>query len=338
MIIDLRSDTATRPTKGMLEAMWGAEVGDDVFGEDPTVNKLEEKAAGMFNMEAALFCPSGTMTNQIGIKTHVQAGDEIIIDRTAHIYNFEGGGIAFHAGASVRTIDGDRGRITPQDILDNINPPGDHYPKTALVTIENTSNKAGGSYYTLEEMQAISKVCRDEQLKIHLDGARIFNALVEIEHDPAELGGLFDSISFCLSKGLGAPVGSLLLGSKEYIKRARRIRKVMGGGMRQGGYLAAAGIYALTHHIKRLKEDHRRAKELGEGLKTLSYVSELLPIDTNIIVFKLIESCKREDFIGKLLKKDIKVVPFGPQTIRMVTHLDFDDEMLEKVLRVLKSL
>lgn len=338
MIIDIRSDTVTKPTEGMLEAMFSAEVGDDVFGEDPTINRLEEKAAGMFNMEAGLYCPSGTMTNQIAIKTHVQPGDEVICDRTAHIYNFEGGGIAFHSGASVRVLHGDRGRFAPDDIVQNINPSNDHYPRTALVTIENTSNKGGGSYYSFKEMKAISDLCMEKKLKLHLDGARIFNALVEIECVSKELGGLFDSISFCLSKGLGAPVGSLLLGSKEFIKKARRIRKVMGGGIRQGGYLAAAGIYALDNHINRLKDDHRRAKALGEIITTLPYVEELLPVDTNIIVFKLTGSLKQEDLIGELLKENIKVVAFGPQTIRMVTHLDFDDEMLERVEGVLRIL
>ena len=336
--IDLRSDTVTLPTQGMLDAMFSAEAGDDVFGEDPTVNRLEQKAAGMFAMEAGLFCPSGTMTNQVAIRTHVNPGDEVICDATAHIYNYEGGGIAANAGASVRLIHGSRGKITPEKVLENINPGDYHYPVTRLVSIENTSNKGGGSYYTLDEMRAISGICRDHYLKLHLDGARIFNALAAMGSQPDELGGMFDSISVCLSKGLGAPMGSLLIGNKEFVAKARRIRKLMGGGMRQAGYMAAAGIYALDKHVKRLADDHRRAKEIGSVLKELPFVEELIPIDTNIIIFKIVDDFALENFINLLKQKNVLVVSVGQRKVRMVTHLDIDDDMVQRVGDVLKSL
>ncbi|MBI2967540.1 MAG: aminotransferase class I/II-fold pyridoxal phosphate-dependent enzyme [Bacteroidetes bacterium] len=336
--IDLRSDTVTRPTKEMLDAMMHAELGDDVFGEDPTVIALEEKAARLFGKEAGIFAPSGTMTNQMAVKLHTQPGDEVICDITSHVYNYEGGGIAYNSGCSVRLIDGDRGRFTAQDALNNINPPNDHYPHTSLVTIENTSNRGGGSYYALKEIEKIRMVCRENNLKFHLDGARIFNALAETGDKPESIGQYFDTISFCLSKGLGAPVGSILLGSKEVIKKARRIRKVMGGGMRQAGILAAAGIYALDHHITRLKEDHRRAKALGEAIKNIPVVEEILHVETNIIIFRLRKPYTSQEFVNKLMERKIKFIATGPFSVRAVTHLDFDDEMLERTVRVLKKL
>jgi threonine aldolase len=338
MIIDLRSDTVTRPDKDMLQAMMEAKVGDDVFDEDPTVNALEEKISAMFNKEAALFCPSGTMTNQIAIKTLTEPLQELICDKLSHIYYYEGGGIAFNSGVSVRLIDGNRGRISASDIIDNINPDNSYQPVTSLVCLENTSNKGGGSYYEKKSLEEISSVCRKNQLKLHLDGARLFNALIEANDEPSEIGKLFDTISICLSKGLGAPVGSLLLSSKENIKKARRVRKVFGGGMRQAGFLAAAGIYALENNIKRLKEDHSRAKQIGVLLKSLNFVEEIFPVETNIIVFRLADKIKSEVFINKLRQHKILVVPFGKQLIRMVTHLDFDDVMLEALSNQLKTL
>src|SRR6188768_973328 len=287
MTIDLRSDTVTRPGPAMLEAMHNAKVGDDVFEEDPSVMALEEKGAALFGKEAALFCPSGTMCNQIAIKLLTQPMNEIICDKNSHIYYYEGGGWAFHSGCSIRFINGDRGRITAQDVLDNINGDNVHLPVTKLVSIENTHNKGGGSYYSLQTLKEISAICRKHDLRLHLDGARIFNALTETGDTPAETGKLFDTISFCLSKGLGAPIGSLLVSTKENIKQARRIRKVFGGGMRQAGFIAAAGLYALENNISRMKEDHQRARELAKTISSLSYVKELLPVDTNIIVFTL---------------------------------------------------
>jgi threonine aldolase len=328
MIIDLRSDTVTKPTTAMLEAMFNATVGDDVFNEDPTVNALQEKAAKLFNKEASIFVPSGTMSNQIAIKIHTQPGDEVICDKTAHVYNFEGGGIAYNSGSSIKLIDGDNGRINASQVLESINPKDIHHANSRLVCIENTSNKGGGSCFELEQMEKISKVCKENKLKLHLDGARIFNAIVKKGYSSEQVGNLFDSVSICLSKGLGAPVGSVLIGSKKFITKARRYRKVMGGAMRQAGYLAAAGIYALDNHIVRLKQDHENAQKIVKILNNLPYIEEILPAETNIIIFKLAKSVNDNDFITKLTENNILVVSFGPQTIRMVTHLDFKEEML----------
>ncbi len=337
-MVDLRSDTVTKPTKEMLEEMFKAKVGDDVFNEDPTIIKLEQMAANMFGMQAALFCPSGTMTNQIAINVHCKPGHEVICDKLSHIYNYEGGGIAKNTGASVRLLNGDRGRFTANDVLDNINKDDIHLPLTRMVGVENTSNRGGGCYWDFKELQKIGKVCKQKGLAYHMDGARLFNALVETGDSPQQYGKLFDSISICLSKGLGAPVGSLLLGNLEFIKQARRVRKVFGGGIRQGGYLAAAGIYALTNNINRLKEDHIRANKLAQCVKNLPYVKELLPVDTNIVVFTLKDELKQEDFIEKMKKQGILVVAFGKQTIRLTLHLDISDEKLNKTIEALKKI
>ena len=286
MNIDLRSDTVTKPTPAMLVAMMQAAVGDDVFGEDPSVNTLEAKAATLFGMEAALFCPSGTMSNQIAIKCHTQQGDEVICEHQAHVFIYEGGGIAFNSGAQARVIAGDRGRIKSSQLLALINPDDEHRPNTSLICLENTSNRGGGSTYKMPEIKEIKKICQEHHLKLHLDGARLFNALVANNEKASQYGAVFDSISFCLNKGLGCPVGSVLLGDKVLIQKARRIRKVFGGGMRQAGYLAAAGIYALDHHINRLQEDHHNAKLIGAELATLGWVKSVFPIETNIIIFE----------------------------------------------------
>jgi len=337
-MIDLRSDTVTRPTPAMLEAMCSAKVGDDVFGDDPSVKALEQKVANLFGKEAALFTASGTMANQIGINVHVIPGDEVICDETSHVYNFEGGGIAFNSGASTRLIHGDRGRITSEQVLGCINPDNEHYARTRLVSIENTANKGGGSCYSISEIEKISMLCKDKNLAFHLDGARLFNAMTETGDSPKQFGALLDSISICLSKGLGAPVGSVLLGDKQFIHEARRVRKKLGGGMRQAGYLAAAGMYALDHQVGRLKDDHLRARKIGETLKKCSFVEALMPIETNIIIFKLNGKYTDVQFLELLKEKDIHAVGFGPQTIRFVTHLDFTEEMLETVYFVLKEL
>ena len=338
MIIDLRSDTVTKPTKQMLDAMFNAEVGDDVFAEEPTVIALEEKSAKLFGKEAAVFCPSGTMTNQIAIKVHTNPGDEVLCDATAHIYNYEGGGIAFNSGVQAKLIQGERGRISTQQVLESMNPTYDWLTKTSLVCIENTANRAGGSFYSLKQMKDLSEVCKKNKLNYHLDGARIFNAIVEAGYSASEVGACFDSISICMSKGLGAPVGSLLLGEKEFIRKARRVRKVFGGGMRQAGYLAAAGIYALDNNINRLSEDHKRAKQLAKTISGLSYIDNVLPVDTNIIIFNLNDKLNPEAFVKKLGDNNIKAVGFGKQAIRFVTHLDFTDDMLEKTEKVLKNI
>lgn len=338
MIIDLRSDTVTVPSKGMMDAMMSAEVGDDVFAEDPTVSLLEKKIALMFNKESALFCPSGTMTNQIAIKCHTQPGDELLCDVNSHIYNYEGGGISSNSGVQAKLLQGDRGRITASLIEENINGNYDWLTKTSLVCLENTVNRAGGSYYQLDEMLKISTLCKEKQLGFHLDGARLFNALVETKESTIDVGNAFDSISICLSKGLGAPVGSLLLGTTDFIKKARRVRKVFGGGMRQAGFLAAAGIYALDNNINRLTEDHQRAKQIESILTELPYVESSLPVDTNIIIFNLSPNLKLEVFESKLKEQGIKMSAFGKQTVRFVTHLDFTDEMLMKLESVLKGI
>jgi threonine aldolase len=338
MIIDLRSDTVTKPTKPMLEAMFEAEVGDDVFNEEPTVNALEQKAAALFGMEAALFCPSGTMTNQIAINVHTRPGDEVICDVTSHIYNYEGGGIASNSGVQAQLIHGEEGRISAQQVLENIKPTYDWMARTTLVSIENTGNKAGGSYYSLAQMKELAEVCKQQQLNYHLDGARIFNAIVENDYSSTDLGKLFHSVSVCLSKGLGAPVGSVLLGNKEFIRKARRVRKVFGGGMRQAGYLAAAGIYALDHHVARLKEDHQRAKKLESIISKLDYVDNVIPVYTNIVIFNLNKKIPPQTYIEKLAAHGIKASGFGKQAIRFVTHLDFTDEMLGKTEDILKKM
>jgi len=336
-MIDLRSDTVTKPGKEMLEAMMNAKVGDDVFKEDPTINELESKAAAIFGMEAALFCASGTMTNQIAINVHTRPGDEVICDRLAHIYIYEGGSIARLSGSSVNLLSGNMGRFTVEEVEAAINPDDIHRANTSLVAVENTVNRGGGAYWDISELKKISKLCRDKKLSFHMDGARIFNALTETGESPEEYGKLFDSISVCLSKGLGAPVGSLLLGKKDFIKKALRVRKAIGGGMRQAGYLAAAGIYALDNNIKGLKNDHRRAVEMGDILRTLPYIDEVYPVQTNILIFRLNPKMKDTDFIAKLNEKKIRALVFGPQMIRFVTHLDFTDSMMEEVVKTLKG-
>ncbi len=337
-IIDLRSDTVTKPTKEMLSAMMSAEVGDDVFGQDPTVNALQAKAADLFGMEAALFCPSGTMTNQIAFRLHTTPGCEAIMEEYSHPYRYEGGGLAVNAGISVALIAGDRGRITAAQVAARINNPEDvHYPLTKVVSLENTCNRGGGACYDFAEILKIREVCQANGLALHLDGARIFNALIAKGESPLTYGKAFDTISICLSKGLGAPVGSLLLGSHAHIKAARRIRKVFGGGMRQAGFLAAAGIYALDHHVDRLVEDHRLAKQMGELVATPSYVEEVLPADTNIVVFKLANGLDPKIFVAHLATHNILAVHFGGQLIRFVAHLDVDERVLEPLQIAMKA-
>lgn len=338
MIIDLRSDTVTVPSSEMKNAMFNAPVGDDVFGDDPTINQLEALGASIFGKEAALFCPSGTMTNQIAIKINTNAPGELICDELSHVYKYEGGGIGFNSGLATKLIKGTTGQITAAQIEAAINPDDVHFPETQMVSLENTCNKGGGTIYPLSEIKKIKALCDKKSLTLHLDGARVFNAIVEGDYSAKELGEQFDTISVCLSKGLGAPVGSLLLGTKKNIKKARRIRKILGGGMRQAGYLAAAGIYALENNIDRLKEDHTRAKQLGKTLSKLSYVKSVLPVYTNIVIFEVVESIDFTTIIDKLAVKGIKVVPFGPQQIRLVTHLNFTDEMLTRTIEVLQSI
>jgi threonine aldolase len=338
-MIDFRSDTVTKPTEGMLAAMFTAKVGDDVFGEDETVNALEIKTADLFGMEAGMFCPSGTMTNQIAIKCFTQPLDEVITDQTAHVYRYEGGGIMFNSAASVRLLNGDRGRITAEMIETEINPVGNvHHPHSSLVVLENTVNRGGGSFYTLDQIEPIYHLSRLKGLRLHLDGARIFNALAASGDTAKEYGQYFDGISVCLSKGLGAPVGSVLLGSKETIKYARRIRKVMGGGMRQAGFLAAAGIYALDHHVERLKEDHLHAQQIADVIKQLPFVKGLMPVDTNIIIFELHEHQNADHLVEELKRKGILCGTFGKQMIRFVTHLDITADQTQQTIDIFKKM
>lgn len=338
MIIDLRSDTFTKPSPAMLEAMFKAPVGDDVFGEDPSVNKLEAMTAEMFGMQAALFCPSGTMTNQIAIKCHTQPGDEIICDKVSHVYIYEGGGIAFNSGSQVKTIDGDRGRITADEVSESINPDDVHKARTSLVSIENTANRGGGSCYDFSEIEKIKETCLKHGLKFHLDGARLWNALIAKNETARQYGETFDSISVCLSKGMGTPVGSLLLGKFDFIKQARRVRKVFGGGMRQAGYLAAAGIYALENNIERLAEDHQHAKEIAAALSKKSFTGRIMPVETNIIIFEVTGSYTPKEFCTVLSKQDILCMPISKTQVRMVTHLDFTKEMLKNLLAAIEAL
>ncbi|HRG58393.1 MAG TPA: GntG family PLP-dependent aldolase [Bacteroidia bacterium] len=337
-MIDLRSDTVTKPTASMLESMMQAQVGDDVFAEDPSIIELETFAAQLFGMEAALFCPSGTMTNQIAIKAHTQPGDELICDSASHIYNYEGGGIAFNSGVQAKLLVGNRGRLNASQIENAINPNFDWLCKTSLVCLENTVNRAGGSIYEISDIHNIKDVCLKYNLKLHLDGARLFNALVATNQNPIQYGALFDSISICLSKGLGAPVGSLLLGNHKFIKQSRRIRKVFGGGMRQAGILAAAGLFALKNNVNRLKEDHFNAKMISNVLTQQNYVKSVLPVETNILIFDLIEGVKAEQFVEKMRQNEILCTGFGGQSIRMVTHLDADKNDCAKVCEVLQKL
>ncbi len=337
--INLISDTITRPTPGMLEAMMQAEVGDDVFGADPTAQRLQEKIANLFGMESALFFPSGTMANQTAIKLHTQPGEQMICDKWAHVYNYEGGGASFNSGVSCKLVDGHRGMFTAEQVEASINPPHDyHQAQTRLVAVENTTNKGGGACWSFDELKRIEKVCRKHGLGYHLDGARLFNALVEKGEDPKIYGKVFDTISVCLSKGLGTPVGSVLLSDEKTIRRAIRIRKLFGGAMRQVGYLAAAGIYALDNHVDRLAEDHRRARLLGQTLESCSYVRKVEPIDTNIVIFNLEDDVDEATFLKAMSDKNILMITMGQGKLRLVTHLDFTDDMLEVVLKELKEL
>jgi threonine aldolase len=338
MTIDYRSDTVTKPTPAMLGAMMTAKVGDDVFGEDASINELEQLAAAMFGMEAALFCPSGTMTNQIAIKCHTQPGDEVICDESSHVYQYEGGGIAFNSGASVKLLQGNLGRITAEQAAAAIQPDDVHRPHTSLVSLENTSNRGGGSCYDFTEIKKIQSLCKEKGIAFHLDGARLWNALVAKGETPKQYGEAFDSISICLSKSLGCPVGSLLLGKKDFIKKARRIRKVFGGGMRQGGFIAAAGIYALQHNIERLAIDHQHAKQIAAAIETNPLVSFLLPVETNIIIFELKEGQSAPALVAKLKEHDILGYAISPNRVRLVVHLDITEEMVGRTIQVFKEI
>jgi len=337
--IDLRSDTVTRPTKGMMQAMMTAEVGDDVYKEDPTINALEKKLADMFGMDEALFFPTGSMANQAAIKLHTQPGEQLICDKWAHVFNYEGGGVSFNSGVSCKLVDGDRGMITASQVEENINAPDFyHSPLTTLVCLENTTNKGGGACYELETIQEIRKVCDRHELGLHLDGARLFNAFAEKDYTPKDFGKVFDTISVCLSKGLGTPMGSVLIGKKSLMKNAIRVRKVLGGGMRQVGFMAAAGIYALDNHLEQLKKDNDRAAELSELLAQQPYVKSLEPTETNIIIFYLKDDVKELEFMQKLDEKNIRISNMGQGKLRIVTHHDYTEEMHQFFMDTLQEI
>ena len=338
MTIDLRSDTFTKPGAEMIKAMSLAPVGDDVFGEDETVNLLEAKMARLFGKEAALFCPSGTMTNQIAIKCHTQPGNEVICEKMSHIYIYEGGGIASNSGCQVRLIEGDRGKINANQVLESINSYDIHKPITGLVSIENTCNRGGGSCYQMEDLKQIQQVCVENELPLHLDGARIWNAMIAQKENPADYGAIFNSISVCLSKGMGAPVGSVLIGDEIFIKKARRIRKVMGGGMRQAGYIAAAGIYAVENNFERLALDHFNAKEIGHALIKKSFIGKMLPIETNMIIFEVIGSYNAFTLADFFKFHGVLCIPISSTQIRMVTHLDVTESMVYQLIELIQKM
>lgn len=338
-MIDFRSDTVTKPSKEMLEAMLQAPVGDDVFSEDPTVNQLEMFTANLFGKEAALFCPSGTMTNQIAIKVHTQPGDEVICDNLSHIYQYEGGGISFNSGCSVKLIHGNRGRISAVQVSENINNINDvHKPISKLVSIENTANRGGGSCYDFTEIINIKAVCTQHNLMFHLDGARLFNAIIAKQETALQYGEIFNSISICLSKGLGAPVGSLLIGNTNFINKARRIRKIFGGGMRQAGIIAAAGLYALQNNITRLSEDHTHAKQIQYALQKIDFVGEIYTVETNILIFEVIGRFTAQELVAILKQHHILTIAISPTQIRIVTHLNITAQMVEQTIQVIQKL
>jgi threonine aldolase len=337
MTIDLRSDTVTKPSKGMLDAMMTAKVGDDVFKEDPTVNELEVRLAKMFGKPKALFFPSGSMANQTAIKLHTQPGEQVICDKYAHIYNYEAGGVSFNSGVSCKLIDGHRGMFTAEQVIEAINPNEFYYSQTSIVEVENTTNKGGGACWDFNEIEKIRTICDQNKLGFHLDGARLWNALVA-KNETTEQYGIFDTISVCLSKGLGCPIGSVLIGDDDIMEKSIRYRKVFGGNMRQVGFLAAAGLYALDNNIKRLKEDHKKAQEIGEVIHSLPFIKKVEPIETNIIIFELNKNIEEKTFVKILNDKDIHIIGMGGGKLRIVTHLDYTDEMHDFFLNELKNL
>ncbi|MEP2935572.1 MAG: GntG family PLP-dependent aldolase [Gilvibacter sp.] len=336
MRIDLRSDTVTKPTSGMLEAIMTADVGDDVYKEDPTVNLLEERMAAMFGKESALFFPTGSMANQAAIKLHTQPGEQLICDKYAHVYNYEGGGVSFNSGVSCRLLDGNRGMVTAAQVEEAINPPDFyHSPLTRLVCLENTTNKGGGACYDLETVAQIKGVCDANNLGLHMDGARIMNALVATGQKAADFGRLCQTITICFSKGLGTPLGTVLVGDQELMLDAIRVRKILGGGMRQIGYMAAAALYALDNNVERLSEDHKKAKELSVLLHSLEGVQNVEPVETNIVIFSVDDP---DALINSLADKDIHISNMGQGKLRIVTHLDYSEPMHERVQETFISL
>ena len=339
MEINLISDTVTKPSQEMLKAMFSAKVGDDVFKQDPTVNAFEKMVADLFGMEAALFFPTGTMANQTAIKLNTNPGDQIICDKWSHIHLYESGGASANSGVNFNLLDGKRGMITAEQVKAGINDPEFyHTPLSKMVGIENTTNKGGGACYEIEELKKIKQVCLDHNLKYHLDGARLWNAMVAKKQHPKQFGELFNTISVCFSKGLGCPIGSVLLSDAETMHRALRIRKIFGGNMRQSGYLAAAGIYALQNNINRLEDDHRRAKELGKQLEQCLWVAKVEPVETNIIVFSVQPQIEDKQVMEQFKQKGIAISLLGKGALRIVTHLDYRQVMHDYVMETLQKM
>ena len=339
MIVDLRSDTVTLPSKDMLEFMMSSNVGDDVYGEDPTVNLLQSKVAAIFGKEVGMFFPSGTMANQTAIKLHTNPGEQVICDKYSHIYNYEGGGASFNSGVSFKLINGERGMFTSEQAVNSINPKDFyHSPLTSLIAIENTTNKGGGACWDNKELIKINKIAKSNNLGMHLDGARIWNAMVRTGDNPIEIGKNFDTISVCLSKGLGCPIGSVLIGDNNIMSNALRIRKILGGGMRQAGYLANAGLYALENNINRLANDHKKASEIGEVLAKSKFVKSVEKIETNIVIFELNNEINEVSFINKLNELNIKLISMGSNKLRLVTHLNYNNDHHEYFISSIKSL
>lgn len=334
--IELRSDTFTKPGPEMMEAMLSAKIGDDVFNEDQSCNELQQYCADLFGYEAGLFCTSGTMANQIALNCWLRPGEEVICDAVSHIHLYEGGGIAANSGAAVHLIQGDLGRISAAQVSSAIKPDNPHYPKSKLVSLENTVNRGGGSCYAISEIELIRQVCQKHQLGLHLDGARLFNAMIANQTAPKDYGSQFDSISICLSKGLGAPMGSVLLGSKEFIKQAFRVRKRWGGGWRQAGYMAAAGLFAIKNNRERLSEDHQRARLIAEMIQKRSEVKNVLPVETNIVIFYIDPSWGNSArWVELAAKNGLLCSPFGDDAVRMVTHLDFTEGNLQNFSEII---
>ncbi len=329
--IDLRSDTVTRPTAAMREAIARAEVGDDVYGEDPSVNRLQELAAERLGKPAALYVPSGSMANQVAVRVHTEHGDAVIAGTNAHLYLYEGGAAGALSGVQF-TFVGEGGLFGAEDVRRAIHPGDSHFARTRLVCVENTHNRSGGRVFPLETLRAVAEAAREAGLSLHLDGARIFNAEVATGVPAAVWAEPFDSVAFCLSKGLGAPVGSLIVGTRAFIERAHRFRKMFGGGMRQAGILAAAGSYALEHHVKRLAEDHANARRLAEGLKRIPGVVLVREPETNMVLFQVPEVAA---FVDRTRKGGLLINPIDPTTLRAVLHLDVGTDDVQNALEII---